>query len=364
MLNSKDVLERTGISRATLNNYISWGIVAKPQVLPPEPQDGAAPRIGYFPEEVVQRIADIQRLKSEGWSMTKIAERFGAGKPALEARPSTTASPGEPRPGPEGGSMDRPPAVGAVGITPPVEAGTRGLKRPPVLTQVAIVVTDLQDSTRRWSELPPEEYFELINQIWLTVDPIFSRHQGTQGKHAGDGMVCYFFPRPDGSYLWNALVAAHEMREAMRRVSKEWQLRKGWTTELYMNTGIDEGQEWLGSLKSGSQVDFTMLAGTIGRAARISDFARCGAVWATKNLLGKLATQERQRLKYGVRRKNNDGQEIFVSSIFSNVDRLIDLSAGCCERLRDIARLPITEIVDIAPADKRSGRIAGEEPSR
>ncbi len=359
MLNSKDVLEQTGISRATLNNYISWGIVAKPQVLPPEPQDGAAPRIGYFPDEVVERIADIQRLKSEGWSMTRIAEHFGAGKPALEAQPSTAALPGEPGPQPEGGSMGSPPAAG---IAPPVEAG--GLRRPPVLTPVAIVATDLQDSTRRWSELPPEEYFELINQIWLTLDPIFRRHHGTQGKHAGDGLVCYFFPRPDGSYLWNALAAALEVREAMRRVSKEWQLRKGWTTELYMNTGIDEGQEWLGSLKSDSQVDFTMLAGTMDRAARISDFARCGAVWATKNLLGKLATQERQRLKYGVRRRNKDGQELFVSSVFSNVDRLIDPSAGCCERLKGIARLPITEIVDIAPADKRLGRTAGEEPSR
>src|SRR3954469_4946619 len=82
LLNSKDLLERTGISRATLNNYISWGIVPRPQVLPPGPQDGAAPRIGYFPEDAVKRIADIQRLKKEGWDMKRISQHFGGAQDA------------------------------------------------------------------------------------------------------------------------------------------------------------------------------------------------------------------------------------------------------------------------------------------
>ena len=93
MLTSKEVLEKTGISRATLNNYIGWGLVPKPQVLPPEPRDGAAPRIGYFPEEIVARIADIQRLKSEGWSMARITEHFSAGPATLSVPAPATAPP-------------------------------------------------------------------------------------------------------------------------------------------------------------------------------------------------------------------------------------------------------------------------------
>jgi class 3 adenylate cyclase len=225
------------------------------------------------------------------------------------------------------------------------------------LTHVAVLVTDLQNSTRICSELPPEEYFELINHIWLTVDPIFRRHFGTHGKHAGDGMVYYFFPQPDGNYLWNALAAAHEMREAMRRVSKEWQLRKGWTTELYMNTGINEGQEWLGAFQSASHVEITVLGDTINHAARISDFARFGAVWATKNLLGRLTAEERQQLKYGVRHKTHEGQDILVASVFSNVESLVDLSTGRNEKLKDIALLPITEVIEIAAKGKRPDRL-------
>ena len=220
-------------------------------------------------------------------------------------------------------------------------------KRLPVLTQLAVLVTDLQQSTKICSELPPDEYFELINEIWSTVDPIFRRHYGTYGKHAGDGMVYYFFPQPDCNYLWNALQAAHEMREAMRRLSKKWQLRKGWANELYLNTGINEGQEWLGTFQSATHVEFTVLGDTINHAARLSDFARYGKVWATKNLVGKLAAEERKRLKYGVLRKTADGQDVFVASSYSTPENLVDLSTGRGEKLRDIALLPITEIVEI-----------------
>lgn len=350
MLNSKELLERTRISRATLNNYIGWGIVPRPEVLAPGPKDGDAPRIGYFPDDTLKRIADIQRMKKEGWSMKMIADHFGAAPiAAAPALPAQTRR--EP-------AANTAPAAGRSPSSGPeptgIQAASRDAerKRPPVLTQVAILVSDLQHATRIWAELPPEEYFELINHIWLAADPIFRRHHGTHGKHAGDGLVCHFLPQPDSSYLWDVLAAALEMQQAMRRVSKEWQLRKGWTTELYMNTGLNEGQEWLGSFKSASQPEFTALGNTINRAVRISEFARYGAVWATKNLVARLTSAERQRLQYGVRRKTDGGHEVFVSSVFAKVDALADTAAGG-ERLKDIARLPITEIVAIAGSPLR-----------
>lgn len=350
MLNSKDILEQTGISRATLNNYIGWGIVPKPEVLPPEPQDGGAPRLGYFPDDVVARIGEIQRLKKEGWSMPRIAEHFGA-RPAVSA-PSEDDSqaadfvPSDAPLAPTAAVQSPLPAA----VAPSAAATFPQARRIPVLTEVAVLVAGLQHSSAIWSELPPEDYFDLINHVWSTIDPIFRRHSGSHGKHPADGMVGYFFPGTDGSYLWNALVAAHDIRDAMRQVSKDWQLRKGWTADLYMNIGIDEGQEWLGTFKSASTVEFAAFAETINQAALISDFSRFGAVWATKNLLGKLSPEQRQRLRYGVRRKNNDGQHIFVPSIFSDVQRMAH-AAGATEKQRELPLLPITEIVEI-PADK------------
>lgn len=222
-------------------------------------------------------------------------------------------------------------------------------KRLPVLTDVAVMVADLQSSVRICSELPPEEYFELINQIWATMEPIFRRYYGTHGKHVGDGMVYYFFPQPDCNYIVNALHCAREMRKAMRNISKEWQLRKNWLNELYLNTGLNEGQEWLGVFHVETKVEFTVLGDTINHAARLSDFARHGSIWATKNLLGKLSIEQRNRVGFGIKRQNQEGREVLVNASYSRVSELVDLSSPRYEKLRDIGTLAVTEILNATP---------------
>jgi len=221
-------------------------------------------------------------------------------------------------------------------------------KHLPVLTDVAVLVADLQSSVRICTELPPEEYFELINQIWATMEPLFRKYYGTHGKHVGDGMVYYFFPQPDCNYIFNALMCAQEIKTTMRRISKEWQLRKNWMNELYLNTGLNEGHEWLGIFHIETKVEFTVLGDTINHAARLSDFARGGSIWATKNLLGKLPTEERQRVKFGIRRHDDEGREVFVSAFYSRITELAYLNdTARNEKLNDIAALPVTEIMGI-----------------
>lgn len=498
MYSSKDILEKSGISRATLNNYISLGILPRPVVQVPESGDEEARRLGYFPEDVLDRIKEVQKLKERGLSMSEIAAKYGnqAAAEGRQAPAPSTPPPLAQTQGPDGlrltldslpapaymvnynfeitwlndaakrtvlGGLvtlpagtearnvfryllagkactecgpchdllrfhfalakrrapasgffalckDVPPehfgllerlyqeadpvpghalaealvyAPGAEGHCVPFRlyaivfregilfvygeagAGAEDLlgllsrrevvirdlmrKRLPVLTHVAVLVADLQESVKICSELPPEEYFELVNQIWSAMEPIFRRYYGIYGKHAGDGMVYYFFPQPDCSYVVNALAAAQEMRAAMQRISKEWQLRKGWTRELYLNTGLNEGQEWLGTFQTSSHVEFTVLGDTINHAARLSDFARFGAVWATKNFLGKLPQEQRQRVKFGIRRTVEPGRELFIASTYSSIGSLADLTVGRNEKLKDIAALPITEIVELAP---------------
>lgn len=223
-------------------------------------------------------------------------------------------------------------------------------RRLPVLTQLAVLVADLQNSVKICSELPAEEYFELINEIWEATGPIFRKYAGTYGKHVGDGMVYYFFPQPDSNYLMNALLCSQEIKQKMRTISKAWQIRKQWLNELYLNTGITEGQEWLGTFQSATSVEFVVLGDTINQAARISDFARHGAIWATKSLIGKLSGEERERVSFGVRRKTPDGREINIPSSFALVASLADINSSE-HKLNDIAALPITEVAGIATSD-------------
>lgn len=518
LLTSKDILERTGISRATLNNYIARGFLPKPIVSRPEISGSGPRQIGHFAPEVLERIELIQQWKRGGIGMDDIGLRLASSNPTplSNIRESTPQQPqtasqttfqpapqSEPQPGQRGGAtnssntltltIDHMPHMAYMvnykfevlwlndkardslpglfdhlppgtedrsifklliehsdelaknyasmlrmnltlakerlnlgGIIQPLRGMAseklRGLeqlfdeaeptrpnvvnevplcltdakgdstehtafatyfregiliviapqqsdadellrllgrrdmvirtllsKRLPVLTDLAIIVADLQESVKICSELPPDEYFELVNKIWSTAGEIFRKYYGTYGKHVGDGMVYYFFPQPDSDYVMNAVVCAQELKIAMSKLSKEWQIRKNWVNELYLNTGLNEGQEWLGTFQNATSVEFVVLGETINQTARLSDMARFGQVWATKNFMSKLPANHRQRVDFGIERVGANGQRMLVQSSYSRVSNVVDVESGRYVKLQDIAGLAVTEIRNVRP---------------
>lgn len=501
LLTSKDILDKTGISRATLNNYIARGLLPRPIVSRPEISGSGPRQIGHFSPEILERIKMIQEWKRGGISMDDIGLRLAVANSNIAASPrggnsgasfnaeASTRKPAqldseapliltveqlphiaymvnykfemlwlndkaragipglfsELPPGTDdrsifkllmGGSEDLPPnysamlrlnltlakeRMGLEGILMPLHGmpssrlrmvetlfnevdpakpsvvtelplrlrdrddkpveytafatyfregmliviaprssdanellrllGRRDMvirsllsKRLPVLTDLAVLVADLQESVKICSELPPDEYFELINKIWATAGEIFRKYYGTYGKHVGDGMVYYFFPQPDSNYVLNAAICAQELKTAMARISKEWQLRKNWVNELYLNTGLNEGQEWLGTFQTSTSVEFVVLGETINHTARLSDMARFGQIWATKNFMSKLAPACRDKIDFGIERTGANGQRMMVQSSYSRVGNLVDVESGRYVKLQDIAGLAVTEI--------------------
>ena len=76
LITSKEIIEKTGISRATLNNYIKMGILPKPIVRRPGPEQKGVKQIGYFPASVLEGILKVKLLKQQGNSMEDIANMF------------------------------------------------------------------------------------------------------------------------------------------------------------------------------------------------------------------------------------------------------------------------------------------------
>jgi adenylate cyclase len=74
-ISSKELMARTGISRATLNNYISLNIIPSPIIRRPE-EPGGPTKIGYFPVWVLERLAKVRELKAGGMRIPEIAAYF------------------------------------------------------------------------------------------------------------------------------------------------------------------------------------------------------------------------------------------------------------------------------------------------
>ncbi|MDO8785924.1 MAG: hypothetical protein Q7J12_06865, partial [Syntrophales bacterium] len=371
LVSSKEIIEKTGISRATLNNYIKFGILPKPLVKKPEDEKTRTKKIGYFPQTVIERIKIVKEMKRKGNSMEDIVNRlrdfstvdrggegekpFPTASSPLEKEPSTGSELLSERrkfrrnatqePAPERinlteevllrltiddlhcpayllnqkfevewinkeaekqifhreassvresasrnifkllmdintGINDDPrlneligfhmtflkskhlklsltelcsserelhtlekmydqaistaksinevylnlPGLdgslrsyhlywvifreGVLFVYAPAESLMQGVvellssrkkvidelfkQRIPSLVSFSVLVADLQDSVRICADLPPVEYFELINQIWKCTEGSFKKYYGIYGKHTGDGMVYYF----------------------------------------------------------------------------------------------------------------------------------------------------------------------------
>ncbi|MFC1839558.1 adenylate/guanylate cyclase domain-containing protein [Thermodesulfobacteriota bacterium] len=217
-------------------------------------------------------------------------------------------------------------------------------QRMPTLVSFGVLVADLQNSCGISAVLPSDEYFELIHQIWTCVEGSFKKYYGTYGKHAGDGMLYYFLKERDNQYLINAISCALEIRENIKNLNMEWKARKGWFNDICLNIGINEGQEYFGTIPSAPSIEFTALGDTVNNAGRLSDFAREGRIWTTKNLLNKLSTEEKENFRYGIRHRDNE-REMLVENTFGRIMDMRDLEAAIRGKFRDISTLAITEIV-------------------
>lgn len=219
-------------------------------------------------------------------------------------------------------------------------------QRMPSLVSLCALVADLQDSVKISAELPPAEYFELINGLWKRVNGCFEKYGGISGKHSGDGILHYFIKKPGENYIMDALRCALEIREITKEFSNEWRAKKGWLNDLYLNMGINEGKEYFGTIQSSSNIEFTALGDSINYTGRLSDLARFGAILATKNVINKVKAEELECIHYGIRR-NVEGREIFIKNSFSRVIDLLENDNKLSNKYIDVANLPITEIIDI-----------------
>jgi DNA-binding transcriptional MerR regulator len=245
MITSKEVLDKTGISRATLNNYIKMGILPKPVVRKPQSGLGSVKQIGYFPVDVLNKISAVQQYKRQGYSMEKIAERLSGMSPgsdvvfedqtavmgdgdtqSREAIPLPLSDP------PEKTTLTIPDQKNVSEQKPGRDIEDIFLRRlktirelfsqsMPRVVSYCVLAASLQETNKIRAELLPKDYFDLVNPLWRMVQQTVDRFKGIYGKPVDHGAVYYFLENQDPSYRMNAVKCALEIKAQIRNGNYE-----------------------------------------------------------------------------------------------------------------------------------------------
>jgi class 3 adenylate cyclase len=227
-------------------------------------------------------------------------------------------------------------------------------RRIPSLTSLCILSGRLESSLHLRTALPPYEYFDLINQIILASHQCFKNHGGTPGRSIQEGVVCFFLSAPDSprEYLNSAIRCAQAVKQMVATVDKRWKYKKVWKNTLQMNMGIHCGEEWLGTIPSSLAFDFTVMGESLIETVKLSEFARGGSVWASKQVIENMSPTDRQRVEFGV--GHGTAQERFVSpGIYSQVKELISGEEMQQRGLTAIKNLAVTEIISVHPSEEQ-----------
>lgn len=178
LVSSIDIINKTNISRATLNNYIKMNLIPNPIVKKPASVSTQARRLGYFPESVITTIEQIKKMKKDGYTMQSIVlELIKVGSDLSMDNTNNE-------------NLRRYTREKAENTTPQKAPGNDGRfsysdqtilnQHQPTPVTFSIMVAKLNNSDQICDELLPDEYFELLNQVWSLAGESFIKYHGNK----------------------------------------------------------------------------------------------------------------------------------------------------------------------------------------
>ncbi len=140
---------------------------------------------------------------------------------------------------------------------------------------VTVLFGDLSDFTS-WSEdLDPERVGVVTDRVLATLAAAVAEFGGSVDKLTGDGLMAVFgAPTAHEDDAERAVRAAARMQSAVRRVVQE---ESGGGRRLGLRVGLNTGEVVAGVQAS---LSYTVIGDTVNTAARLSDAAGVGAVYA------------------------------------------------------------------------------------
>lgn len=277
MISSKALLKLTGISRATLNNYIKNGLLPKPVIRTGDKTDSVSSRLGFFPESAIKTIEHVQILKDSSMTMKDIIGQLAVNRDDSKHKSAYVKG--------DNYQQDSGPI-------------TAQQSKPIQCIPVVALFIRVGATSDIKSLLLADEYFSFLNHVWAQVVPILNRMGAVIGAAADEGLVCYFISNTTTSYLVDSIKCGLELQALAKGLTTHYQKEQNWSQDIFINLGIAEGREWIGTIKINNRDEFRCIGNTGSKAKFLSEIAIAGEVLIAKNLVDALPSDLKPNVGY------------------------------------------------------------------
>lgn len=194
---------------------------------------------------------------------------FNCGFP-VENRQAPVSASAEPAVSNPPGRMENPIAVAS---QPPVVSRTLSGER----RVITILFCDVKGSTAAAELLDPEEWTELIQQIFERLIAAVTNFEGNVARLMGDAILAFFgAPVAHEDDPQRAVLAGLEIVESIRQFKEQALTPRG--IELDVRVGINTGLTVVGEIGTDLRMEYTAMGDAVNVAARMEQTAQPGTV--------------------------------------------------------------------------------------
>ena len=144
-------------------------------------------------------------------------------------------------------------------------------------SKLTISFTDIRGFTPMSEKLTPEEVVNMLNEYFTSMTEIIFHHDGTIDKFMGDCIMSFWgAPLPHKDDALRAVKTALEMREALQKLTKKWEIEG--KLPIAMGTGINTGEVVVGNIGSPERMEYTVIGDNVNLAQRLESNAAKGQI--------------------------------------------------------------------------------------
>lgn len=136
------------------------------------------------------------------------------------------------------------------------------------IKEVSVFFTDVRNYTTLCEGLPPENVVVILNELFVMMGKVITRHRGCIVDFVGDAVLAVFgAPKDNPHHALDAVQSALEVQVELDELNKKWQKRG--IPALQIGVGVHSGAVQVGIVGSGERKKFGVTGDTVNTGSRV-----------------------------------------------------------------------------------------------